>query len=196
MTNNYNIGIEELKQGKKEAFKYYYTEYYDMLLGLSIQYLKDRSLSEGIVQDAFLKLWENRSSLNPSTNIKNYLYTLVKNLCISTLRKKLSESKYKLEAEYIEMQYNYKAVWQLNTYSLEYDELLNKITSILNSLPADLKTVFEMSRNESLKYFEIAQKLNISVKTVEARISKVLSILRKELKDYILLFFLCILNLM
>jgi len=186
MPKNYNISIEAIKKGNKEAYKNAYIEYYDMLLGLSIQYLKDRASSEEIVQEAFLKFWENRESLKSSTNIKNYLYTIVKNLCISTLRKKISNSIYISESEYLELQANYNAINQLNTSSLEYDELQHRIADIINSLPNDVKTVFEMSRNEEFKYAEIAEKLNISVKTVEARMSKALSILRKELREYLI----------
>ncbi|MGV8094786.1 MAG: sigma factor [Mangrovibacterium sp.] len=80
----YDIGL--LKAGNKTEFERIYFDFFDVLYALGMQYTSDRSIAESIVQDAFLKLWEIRENLLPETNIRNFLYTLTKNLCLNYLR--------------------------------------------------------------------------------------------------------------
>jgi RNA polymerase sigma-70 factor (ECF subfamily) len=82
------------------------------------------------------------------------------------------------------MQFNYEALEKLGNY-IQFEELRNKIEKAIASLPEEVGETFRLSRFEELSYKEIAEKQNISIKTVEARISKALRILRIELKDFL-----------
>jgi RNA polymerase sigma-70 factor (ECF subfamily) len=179
------INIEEIRRGDKKAFERVYHEFFDVLFYLSRQYLEKEQLAEEVVQDTFMKLWEVRESLPDETNIKNFLYTITKNNCLNLLRNEKIVLKHQQNTRYLEMKMNYEALDSLGDQVIEYDELQNKIQSAISNLPEDIRKVFIMNRFEDLKYKEIAEQLNISTKTVEARISKALKILRKELKDYL-----------
>lgn len=180
-----NIDLNGIRTGDRKAFEQVYFEFYDVLFHLSLQYLQEEALSEEIVQDAFMKLWEVRENLKDDSNIKNYLYTITKNNCLSQLRKVQVIQHNVKDIHYLEMQFNYEALTSLPDDYLQFDELKDKIEQAIDALPDDLKAVFIMNRFEDLKYREIADQLHLSVKTIEARMSKALVILRKELKEYL-----------
>jgi RNA polymerase sigma-70 factor (ECF subfamily) len=173
-----------LQKGEKPAFEEIYNDFFGVIYHLSLNYLHDEQVSEEIVQDSFMKLWEIHETLNDTFNIRNFLYTITKNNCLNYLRNQKIAFKHQENIKYLEMQFNYEALEKLGNF-IEFEELRNRVTSAINALPADLRETFLLSRFEELHYKEIAEKQSISVKTVEARISKVLRILRLELKDYV-----------
>ena len=187
---SFHIHIEALKRGEKKAFEKVYLEFFDVLYHLSLQYLEREDLAEESVQDSFMKLWEVRKTLNDNTNIKNFLYTITKNNCLNHLRNEKTVLKYQQNLKYLEMQFNYEALEKMGDQILQFDELQKKIEEGIDKLPEEVKKVFVMNRFEDLKYREIAEKLEISPKTVEARISKALVSLRKDLKDYLFVIYL------
>lgn len=178
------INIELLKRGDKSAFENIYNEFFGIHYHLCLQYLHDEKAAEEIVQDTFLKLWEIRTTLNKQMNIQNYLYTITKNNCLNYLRNQRISIKHLENVKYLEMQFNYEALEKLGDY-LQFEELRNKIDETIAKLPEELIGTFKLSRFEELSYKEIAEKQKVSIKTVEARISKALRILRIELKDYL-----------
>jgi RNA polymerase sigma-70 factor (ECF subfamily) len=173
-----------LQKGEKPAFEEIYNDFFGVIYHLSLNYLHDEQVSEEIVQDSFMKLWEIHETLNDTFNIRNFLYTITKNNCLNYLRNQKIAFKHQENIKYLEMQFNYEALEKLGNF-IEFEELRNRVTSAINALPADLRETFLLSRFEELHYKEIAEKQSISIKTVEARISKVLRILRLELKDYV-----------
>lgn len=189
--NNLNIelNIPALRKGEKKAFEEVYTDFFGVLYHLCLQYLHDEKVSEEIVQDTFLKLWEIRETINDQGNIRNFLYTITKNNCLNYLRNQKISMKHLENMKYLEMQFNYEALEKLGNY-LQFEELRNKIEEVISKLPAEVIETFKLSRFEDLTYREIADKQGISIKTVEARISKGLRILRVDLKDYLPLIYL------
>ncbi len=181
----FGIDISLLQKGDKRSFEKVFIEFSDVLYHLSLQYVQKTEIAEEMVQDAFVKLWDVRENINDNKNLKNFLYTITKNNCLNYLRSQKAILQTKQDLKYIEMQLNYDALNLLASDNLEFEELQNKIETAINKLPEDIQTVFIMSRFEDLKYKEIASKLNISQKTVEARMSKALAILRTDLKDYL-----------
>jgi RNA polymerase sigma-70 factor (ECF subfamily) len=173
-----------LQKGEKPAFEEIYNDFFGVIYHLSLNYLHDEQVSEEIVQDSFMKLWEIHETLNDTFNIRNFLYTITKNNCLNYLRNQKIAFKHQENIKYLEMQFNYEALEKLGNY-IEFEELRERITRTINALPADLRETFLLSRFEELHYKEIAEKQSISIKTVEARITKVLRILRLELKDYV-----------
>lgn len=182
LTNELNIAA--LRKGEKNAFEEIYNDFFGVLYHLCNQYLHDERVAEEMVQDTFMKLWEIRQTLNDQVNLRNFLYTITKNNCLNYLRNQKISLKYQDNVKYLEMQFNYEALEKLGNY-IQFEELKTKIDVAISHLPAEVIETFSLSRFEDLSYKEIADRQNISVKTVEARISKALRILRVELKDYL-----------
>lgn len=181
---NPGLDISALRKGEKKAFEAVYNEFFGILFHLGLHYLHDEKAAEEIVQDTFMKLWEIRSTLNDQINIRNFLYTITKNNCLNHLRNQKISMKHLENMKYLEMQFNYEALEKLGNY-LQFEELRNKIDQAISQLPEEVIETFRLSRFEELSYKQIAEKQGISVKTVEARISKALKILRIELKDFL-----------
>lgn len=185
MPQNYpEINIASLRMGDKKAFEEIYTEFFGVHYHLCLQYLRDEKAAEEIVQDTFLKLWEIKETLNEQINIRSFLYTITKNNCLNYLRNQKISMKHIENIKYLEMQFSYEALEKLGDY-IQFEELRNKIEEAISSLPEEIRETFRLSRFEELSYKEIAKKQSVSIKTVEARISKALRILRVELKDFL-----------
>ena len=182
--------IVKLKAGDKSEYERIYYDFYDVLFALGKHYLMNENDAEEIVQDAFLKLWDVHTDLNDQSNVKNFLYTLVKNNCLNQLRNKQNAARLIKNYQYLEIQYNYEALEKMSDNFIQYQELKDKIDIAIQELPEDLRIVFEMNRFGDMRYKDIAAELNLSEKTVEARMSKALKILRSKLKDYLPLIFL------
>ena len=152
---------------------------------LSLHYLEDEDEAKGVVQDAFVKLWEIRQNLTPDSNIRNFLFTLVKNNCLNVLKRKQILLKHHEKIKWIEMHYQYESLSRMSGDYLEFKELKEKIDLAIKNLPEHCRIVFELSRFEDLKNREIAEKLGVTPKTVEAHLTKALKILRNDLKEYL-----------
>lgn len=178
-----------LRKGEKKAYEEIYDDFFGVLYHLSLQYLHDENISQEIVQETFMKLWEIRETLNEQFSIRNFLYTITKNSCLNYLRNQKIALSHQKNIKYMEMQYNYMALEQLGNY-VEFDELFKRMNDAIAILPDELRETFLLSRFEELHYKEISEKQSISIKTVEARITKALRILRIELRDYLSLIYL------
>lgn len=181
---NYLPDIAALKKGEKKAYEQIYSDFFGVLYHLCLHYLHDEKVAEEIVQDSFMKLWEIRSTLNEQFNVKSFLYTVTKNNSLNYLRNQKVSMKHLENMKYLEMQFNYEALERLGDY-IRFEELRNKIEESIAKLPPEIIETFQLSRFEELSYKDIASRQEISIKTVEARISKALRILRVELKDYL-----------
>lgn len=162
----------------EEAFKKLFTDFFAPLCVYAHYFVEDKNLCEDIVQEVFFSLWKNRKKLDIHSSTRNFLVTSVKNSCIDHLRKK------EVEAKYIGFQNDRHGLYEEEeVYTAS--ELENVIDTALSALPEKLRIVFELSRFEGLTYSEIAEKQQISIKTVEAYMTKSLKHLRTELKDYL-----------
>jgi RNA polymerase sigma-70 factor, ECF subfamily len=171
--------VEEMKKGKEYAFDYFFNYYYP---GLCVFAQKIISLPEqqakDIVQDVFVKFWNDREKLDIRTSIRSYLFVSVRNRCMDVLRKKNRSLQMKEISEGQDV-----ADESFETYILsELESLFNRS---LDKLPERCREVFELSRLQGLKNREIAEKLSLSEKTVENQMTKALRVLREELKDYL-----------
>jgi len=169
----------EIKADNMFAFDVLYKKYSKRLYSFAYSILKSSEESENIVQDVFLTLWEHRNKVEKNSSIKYYVFTIAYNSAISILRKKASESQF---IEYL------KSLQDLNqepvNIELEYKELTDKLNSIINHLPDRQKEVYNLHKAEGLKYQEIAERLNISVNTVENHMSRALKTIREKLGNY------------
>lgn len=184
MENQADI-IRQLKVGDKAAFELIYQEYYEMLLYVSLQYVSNRDDAKEAVQDAFVKLWSNRETVKEDVSIRNFLYTIAKNNCLNILKKQEVIMRSREDLKWMEMHYHYEAMNRLGFDSMEFKELQQKIEEAIERLPDHCKEVFKLSRFSQLKNREIAEKLNISEKTVESHMTKAIKLLKEDLRPYL-----------
>lgn len=173
--------LSALKQDSKEAFSLLFQTYYTDLVLFGGNFLKDKTSCEDIVQSIFLKLWNDRKSIQIETSLKSYLLKAVRNSCLDEFR-------------HLEIVRQYESGYEnttLDSYDTEnyvlYSDLHDHLYRALDQVPELYREAFELNRFEGLKYREIAEKLNVSERTVEVRVSKTLELLRKYLKDFFLL---------
>ena len=160
----------------ENLFKSHYAE----LCGFANKYLEDLESAEEIVQAFFVKFWENRETVNAKTSQRSYIFTSVKNACLNQIKHIKIREEYKVVNQR-EMEDSQYAVDD----EFEATELDQKIRKSIESLPEGRRRVFIMSRFDGLKYKEIAEKLKISVKTVENQMGSAIKYLKSELSDYL-----------
>jgi RNA polymerase sigma-70 factor (ECF subfamily) len=169
----------------KDGFKKIFQQFYQPLYHLSSHYLEDHDEAKEVVQGAFVKLWEVRQNLDEDSNIRNFLFTLVKNNCLNLLKRKQLLLKHHEKIKWMEMHYQYESLSRMGGDYLEFNELKDKIDLAIKNLPEHCRVVFEMSRFEQLKNREIAEKLGVTQKTVEAHLTRALKTLRNDLREYL-----------
>jgi RNA polymerase sigma-70 factor (ECF subfamily) len=170
--------FERIKKSDEKAFEILFHKYYGYLCLYATKIISDDSDAEEIVQNFFVKLWEKREHLFIETSLKNYLFRSIKNLCLNFIQHNKTKIRH-AQIVLSEVENNFS---EDSNYP-EID-LSQKIEESINSLPEKRKEIFKLNRQEGLKYHEIAQKLNISIKTVEAQMSLAIKTLRKKLKNY------------
>jgi RNA polymerase sigma-70 factor (ECF subfamily) len=173
-----------ISQGDKIAFEKAFRAFYAALCNYALSLVKDKDESEEVVQNVFFNIWNKRTALQVSGSLKSYLYRSVHNECLNKIKH------VKMKTTYAE-DYRKNASGSFDNAAdhLHAKELGQKINTAIDSLPEQCGNVFKLSRFENLKYNEIAQHLNISIKTVENHMGKALKILREQLKDYLPLIF-------
>lgn len=179
--------LKELKYGSKKAFEYVFKTYYDSLCRYAEEILKDRDYAEDVVENLFVRIWEDRKKINYHTSIRSYLYRSTYNASLNILRKKKSENKYR-DFFIHHSDFSKTHVYGSSSFPLsgiienELDEIIGKV---IDDLPPQCKKIFLMSRVEDLSHKEIAKKLNLSVNTVKCQIMNALKKIQVVLKDLI-----------
>ncbi|MCG8574487.1 MAG: RNA polymerase sigma-70 factor [Flavobacteriales bacterium] len=162
-------------------FETLFKRHYAELCGFANKYLEDLEAAEEVVQAFFVKLWENKEKLQEIQSVRSYLFSSVKNACYNQLKHIKIREEYKA--------HNQREMDQeKNNVEDEFaaSELEDKIRQSIDRLPEGRRKIFIMSRFEGLKYKEIAEKLNISIKTVENQMGSAIKHLKTDLADYIL----------
>lgn len=170
--------FDSIKKGDIRSYEALFRAYYKPLLIYSERIVDDKDDANEIVQDIFLKLWEKRKNLEIKTSVNSYLYRAVYNNSLQLLKRKKLDLKYK----------QYK-IHQSNeptnpSEKMIATELSHKIALLLEELPENCKRIFKMNRFQGMKYQEIADELVISIKTVEANMTKALKFFREHLAEY------------
>lgn len=174
------VGIS--KSNDEQAFELLFRRYYIRLVGFANKFIANTSESEEIVQEVFLCIWKKRDQLQLNNEIRPYLFKSVQNLCFNFIEhQKVVDNYYSV----IEVVYKNQSE-DFNTYeSVSYHEFQAKAETAIESLPEQCRRIFQMSRQDGLKYTEISEKLGISIKTVETQMSRALLKLKTELRDYL-----------
>ena len=176
---------------KNEAeFEQLFNKHFRELHAYAYSILKDWETAEEVVQGLFLKLWEKNDWRQIETSIKAYLYRSVYFVSLNIIRRKKIQLKYQDSTLYSMKTYIDDTASKLNLGDLD-----RQLQLALAKLPEKCRVVFYLSRFEELKYQEIADQLSISIKTVETHMGKALRILRGELKEFLPVLILILLNL-
>ena len=172
------------------SFSLLYRNFYPKLDYFVFQYLHDKELAKNIAQDVFTELWDNRNNLKEDSNLQAWLFTVAKNKSIKAIQKIKAQQNF---SDYIrprQLDADYQALMDFDTNIFITEDVQAQIEKALNLLPPQCRKIFEMSRFEDKKNREIAEELGLSIKTIEAQISKAMHILKEELKEYLPLFYL------
>lgn len=174
-----------LQKGDRKAFETIYRLYSNNLYIIANSYISDRYIAEDLVQEVFVRLWDNREKLSIRSNINGYLFMMVKNKCLDHLRKPRHTVSIE-EGENLSVGgINFFALQDEGASKMIETELEQSIYEAIDLLPDACKAVFLKTRMEGMKYREAAHELNISVKTVESHMTKALKHMRVYLKEFL-----------
>ncbi len=160
----------------RQEFKHLFDQHFEGIRNYIYYRTGDMDLAEDLVQDVFLKLWERRDSVKRET-IKSYLYTIAHNMIINQAKRQ------QLMYNFINKSKVMPTEHETPDFLMESKEFHSYLNQVLASIPEPDRVVFLMNRIEQLKYSEIAERLGLSVKAVEKRMSKALGIISKMIKD-------------
>ena len=168
--------VELLKDSDHEAFNNLFRLYSSKVYRFSIGYLKSREEAEEIVQDTFFRVWQNRGTINTSYSFSGFLFTIAHNLILNRIRK--LRNQFALQ--------NHLRISDLTKCNPTEDKILQDDLdlvrqTVLSELPPKRRLIFELIRESEMSYQQVAEKLNISVKTVEAQMTEALKHFRKKL---------------
>lgn len=168
--------IAGLINDDKAVIDLIYNTYHKRIYAFAFSYLKIKDDALDVVHEVFIKMWESRHRIEPDSKIEAFVFTIARNTVLSIFRKKATEKKY------VDHITNLTVPMDFNTQNtLDYNFLKETIDQLVDDLPPKRRQVFLFSRNEGLTNKEIAQKLEISEKTVEDHMSKAMAFLRKKM---------------
>lgn len=181
---NDKILVEKLRLGDVEAYRYLFDEYFDWLCNYVHKLCGDSSISQDIVQEVLINIWEKRNDILITTSVKSYLFKSCHNQFLQLVKKEKRNSdlldkirwKTLLEVYHVDS----------NAEEEHYEEKITKLNQLLQKLPPRCREVFIKSKIEKQKYREIAVDMNISIKTVESQMSKALHFLKANAHTFFL----------
>jgi len=170
--------IRRIRQGDKGQFESLFRSSYVSLVRYAKRLIKDHDSAEEIVQDLFFRIWQDKEKIEIESSLNGYLFRAVHNRCLHWIEHNKVVERHAREvfAQETEAADN-------PADAIYYKELQSKIIQIIEKLPDRCGRIFCMNRFEGLKYSEIAEKLSVSVKTVEADMGRALREFRKALKE-------------
>lgn len=171
-----------VSEGNELAFREIFNHYSSRLYNYTFRITDDEELSEEIVMDAFLKVWCNRQGLCGIVHFGSYLYTLVRNRAFNAIKRRAHEAVIISKLSLSNSEYQ-----DTTEETVIYKEYQHILSQAVNQLPPQQRIVFSMSRDEGMKYEEIANHLNLSKNTVKAHLKKALSTLRLVVSNYLVL---------
>jgi RNA polymerase sigma-70 factor (ECF subfamily) len=168
--------LEALRKGNSQAFEALFYRYYSKVYHFTLKLLKNKEDAEGIVQEVFITIWEKRKRIEPDGSFSGFLFTVTRNKIYNRVKQKLPQQEFN---DYLDSSGSYDLS---PCRDFEFEELNDLIRAIIDSLPPKRKKIFLLSRIRGLTYKEIADKLGVSVNTVDTQIRKSLNDIRKYLK--------------
>lgn len=178
--SNLFLGI---KNHNSIAFQQFYNKYYQRLLSFIVTFTNDREQAKDIVQEAFVILWTNRKSIDPLKSPKSYIFFIAKNIFIDYYRKEKRDNQFLIDLKETALRE------RIEDNGEEISRRIEKMNSLIEALPEKCKVILKMNKIEGLKYQEIADHLDISLKTVESQMRIAYKKIREQSKKKDLIFF-------
>lgn len=178
--NSESLLLEKIKGGDEYAFEIAFLKYYTPMCKYIWKFVQSEALAEEIVQEVFARIWETREDLDPNGHLRGLLYEAARNKALDYIKHQ------KIADAYIaEKNKKQKGYATINYDDKPSEELIRDIEEAIESLPPKARQVYELNREDGLTYREIASYLEISIKTVESQMRRVLQILREHLSKYL-----------
>lgn len=177
--------VRQLKKGNQASFRALYSTYAPKLFAFSKKYLHSHHDAEEIVQEVFLRIWEKRDNVDENQSFSSYVFQAAKHRIFNGFRKKVNEQAY---LDFLMNSGSFPG--NFTELDVEYHEVKQKTEKAISAMPPKRQEIFRLSRETGLKNKEIAEKLMISIKTVENQMGQALKFLKEELQEYQMLIFL------
>lgn len=175
----FELWAKDIKRSDRRAFDELFRFTYSQLVKFAASYTKDKTSACDIVQDSFISLWKNRTSIDPGQSLKAYLYRIVRNRSLNYLRNQSSE----VAQSEIVVEEKLQPAEEVDSREI-VSELSEKFGEWIETLPKRQQEAFELSRFEGLNHEEIASVMDVSPKTVNNHIVAALKQLRSLYEEY------------
>ncbi len=166
-----------LKMGDEREFERFFHAQFRPLVAHAIKFVRDPEEAQEIVQDTFVRLWDKREEIQAETSLSAYLYTSVRNHCYNLSKHQEVQNKFRDYVRHSSSEFEDEA-------NDREELLLDHMEEVVGSLPDQCQLIFRMNKFEGLKYQEIADSLDLSVKTIENQMGKALKIVREKMRAY------------
>ncbi len=170
--------VVELANGKDSALEELFNYYYPRLYNFSKSFLKIEDGIDDLLQEVFVKIWQTRKNIGSTATFNSYIFTITRNMLLNELRSRLNNKKIKDKLQILSVAEEYSLFSEI-----AYNDLQEKIDLAIEELPVRQKEIFTLSRKDGLSHKEIAEKLEISTKTVEYHIAQSTSFLKQKLRN-------------
>ena len=171
--------LRKIRKGDIDTFEQLFHRFYQGMFSYAKTFLRSGEAAEEVIQDVFYNIWKNRDSLRITRSWQSYLYRAVYNNSMMYLRRTRRE--YPMEED---LTSDSDSGTPDPLQEMQFREVSDLVSKTIEELPERTREIFLMSRQEGLKYKEIAKKLSVSLKTVEAHMGKALKVLRNSLEKY------------
>jgi RNA polymerase sigma-70 factor (family 1) len=183
---SYDVLFQKVKENDEDAYEYLFHAFYEKLCTYAYSIVKDKTISEEVVQEVFIKLWEEKEVIQIQLSVSAYFYRAVHNRCQNYIAHNKIKQNYIAEAQQI---YEQSLIFAplSNSYpiaNLLSQEIENEINMSINALPEQCRQVFLLCRFEDLSYAEASEKLGVSINTVKTQLQRAVIKLRSDLKKY------------
>jgi RNA polymerase sigma-70 factor, ECF subfamily len=183
--------IQRLRKGEDDAFEFVFRQSFSRLCLLAEHYVRNHQTAEEIVEDFFCHLWDNCHNLSIETSLQGYLHRSIHNRCLNYIRNQKVKQQYLDENQYYftDEEILEPASSEQHVSNMINRELGDCISTAINSLPEQCRSIFCMNRFENLTYKEIADHMGISINTVKTQMARALQKLRESLKYCLVILF-------
>jgi RNA polymerase sigma-70 factor (family 1) len=168
------VEYKQIKTSEQELFKKYFNTYYKPIRNYLYYKCGDVDVADDTVQQVFMKLWEVRDTIKPET-VKALLYSIATNALLNHFKHQ------KVVYNFVATQISEEQVSESADFDLQQNEFKEKLQRVLDKMPEKTREIFLMNRIEELKYSEIAERLDLSVKAIEKRMHQALEIVRENI---------------
>jgi RNA polymerase sigma-70 factor, ECF subfamily len=187
VTNSDAEMLNLIENDDLKAFEEFYFHFHPRLFAYARKFIEETELAKDIVQEVFAEFWERRNSLDIKSSLSGYLFRTVHNKCLNLISSQKVRNQYSshVSAKLKTAEFMFYESGEHNYNSVFYTEIENIVKENVQGLPEACRQIFELSRFEGFDNQEIADKLQISVRTVENQVYKALKTLKEALRDYI-----------